>query len=148
MIVVNIALSYRTTLVQDLLKESKEIKIICLPKDSLYLDIVKVYWHRVKQALLVSKHCKTKQDAVRHIWISKNDTAFSRHQKIICEKIQMYTNKFRICSRCLRKFSDLGTNLACFENISYFSRHDVNTYQISIHHQNKTIFYIELSFFN
>ena len=28
----------------------------------------------------------------------------------------------------MRKSSDLGTNLACFENISYFSRHDVNTY--------------------
>ena len=31
------------------------------------------------------------------------------------------------CSRGLRKFSDLGMNLMWFENIFYFSRHDVHT---------------------
>ena len=35
----------------------------------------------------------------------------------------------RTCSRGLRKFSDSSTNLTHFENISYFSRHDVNTYK-------------------
>ena len=34
----------------------------------------------------------------------------------------------RICSRSWRKFPDLGTDLTYFENISYFSRHDVNRY--------------------
>ena len=33
-----------------------------------------------------------------------------------------------ICSRSWRKFPDLGTDLTYFENISYFSRHDVNRY--------------------
>ncbi len=28
----------------------------------------------------------------------------------------------------MNKFSNLGTNSACFENIFYFSRHDVDTY--------------------
>ena len=37
--------------------------------------------------------------------------------------------KAGMCSRGLGKFSDSGTNLAYFENIPYFSRHDVNTYQ-------------------
>ena len=34
-----------------------------------------------------------------------------------------------ICPCGLRKFSDLGTDLVYFENIAYFSRYDVNTYQ-------------------
>ena len=33
-----------------------------------------------------------------------------------------------MCSRGLRKFSNSGMNLTCFESIPYFSRHDVNTY--------------------
>ena len=32
------------------------------------------------------------------------------------------------CSRGLRKFLDLGTSLTYFENIPYFSRHDMNAY--------------------
>ena len=49
-------------LVEDLLRENNEIKIIYLPKGLPYLNAVEECWHRAKQALLVSKYYKTKYD--------------------------------------------------------------------------------------
>ena len=56
------ATSHCAKLVEDLLRENNEIRIIYLPKGSPYLNAVEECWHRVKQALLVSKYYKTKRD--------------------------------------------------------------------------------------
>ena len=64
-IIVDRTSPYCAKLVKDLLRENKEIKIIYLPKGSLYLNTVEEYWHRAKLTLLVSKHYKTKHD-MRH----------------------------------------------------------------------------------
>ena len=61
-VIVDRASPHCAKLVKDLLRENKEIKIIYLPKGSPYLNAVEECWHRTKQALLVSKHYKTKYD--------------------------------------------------------------------------------------
>ena len=56
--------------------------------------------------------------------------AVTSHGPIDAKRKKELQNLFGMCSRGLGKFSDSGTNLAYFENIPYFSRHDVNTYSI------------------
>ena len=51
---------------------------------------------------------------------------------VLAYKKEGNPNKKGICSRSWRKFPDLGTDLTYFENISYFSRHDVNKYKFSM----------------
>ncbi len=48
---------------------------------------------------------------------------------------------FCMCSRGLRKLSNLGTNLVCFDNIPCFSRHDVNTYGFFMIHCDPYVFW-------
>ena len=56
------ASSHCAKLVEDLLRENKEIKIIYLSKGLPYLNAVEECWHRAKRALFVSKHYKTRHD--------------------------------------------------------------------------------------
>ena len=53
---------HRAKLAEDLLRENNEIKIIYMPKGLPYLNAVEECRHRVKRALLVLKHYKTKHD--------------------------------------------------------------------------------------
>ena len=55
-------IAHRAKLAEDLLRENNEIKIIYMPKGLPYLNAVDECRHRVKRALLVLKHCKTKHD--------------------------------------------------------------------------------------
>ena len=60
--VVDRASPHRAKSVKELLRENKNIKIIYLPKGSLYLNAVEECWHQGKRVLLVSEYYKTFTD--------------------------------------------------------------------------------------
>ena len=61
-VVMDRASPHRAKLVKKLLRENKNIRIICLPNGSPYLNAVEECWRRGKQVLLVSEYYRTFAD--------------------------------------------------------------------------------------
>ena len=119
------ASQHRARIVREALKEMNgEVRLVFLPPGCPDLNAIEEIWRQMKHVVLdtpVVKFHKMCEDIDK--WLVGSLPRL---------EIEKYLYRKGICSRCLRKFSDLGTDLTCFEIISYFSRHDVNTYQKGI----------------